>query len=40
MAKTAGVNERDLDVKTLQQALLKEDFYLGDKNRLKELELD
>lgn len=39
MAKDAGVNERDLDIKTLQQVLLKANFYLGDKNRLKELGL-
>ena len=39
MACDADVDVRDLDVKALQRTLLEEGFYLGDSQRLKELNL-
>ena len=39
MASQQGVSPRDLDVKELQGRLLDAGFYLGDRHRLKKLEL-
>jgi hypothetical protein len=39
MAVNQGIEPRDIDVKKLQKKLLKAGYYLGDENRLKELNL-
>jgi len=40
MAAKNRINPRDIDVKKLQKKLLAAGFYLGDKDRLKELKLN
>jgi hypothetical protein len=39
LAVKNGVTPKDLNVKTLQQKLLEDGFYLGDCARLKALDL-
>jgi hypothetical protein len=40
MAAKQGIESRDIDVKELQKKLLKAGYYLGDEDRLKELNLN
>jgi hypothetical protein len=40
LAASSGVSPRQLDVRALQQRLVKDGFFLGDDKRLAELGLD